>query len=238
MSGHSHWANIKGKKTTNDQQRSKVFSKVTREIILAINQSGGVVDPDINIQLRSAMEKAKEVSMPKENITRLIERIKERAEVVTEVVYEAMLHNGVSLIIKTLTDNPNRTHSELNMLLVKNGAKLVAKGSASYMFEYCGLMEIDNKTEEEILKLAETINAIDLENEEGKYYLYVPYDNLSRASKEAETIGITKAPELIYKPKTIVNLSSVEAQKTISIIERIDDHDDVQAVFSNFGFGA
>ncbi len=233
MSGHSHWATIKRKKEANDHERGKLFSKVTREIMLAIQEGGGITDPGANIRLRSAMEKAKEVNMPKDNIQRIIDRVKERRENISEVVYEAIGPSGISYVIKTASDNPRRTQTEIKILMDKNGGKLVEKGAVMYNFVLCGMFMLENKTEEEALMAAEALGAIDMENEEGTYFIYVNYDDLSAAWQKAQETGINKAPELVYKPRTYIDVDAETSQKALRLMETLEDLEDVQSTFTN-----
>ncbi|MFA6006001.1 MAG: YebC/PmpR family DNA-binding transcriptional regulator [Patescibacteria group bacterium] len=236
MSGHSHWANIKGKKEANDAARGKEFSKISREIILAIQMGGGDTDPNANLRLRMAIDKAREVNMPKENVNRLIDRIKERTESMTEVVYEAVGPAGVYVVIKTVTDNPNRTHGELSQIMNRNGGKLVEKGAVLYMFDLLGTMKLEGKTEEEALQIAETIGGLDIEKHDGVYYVVLAYELLSEALQKAQSAGISKAPELIYKPKSTVEIDAGAREKVITLLEKLEEQDDVQELFTNVEF--
>jgi YebC/PmpR family DNA-binding regulatory protein len=233
MSGHSHWSTIKHKKQANDKERGKLFSKVSREIIMAINTGGGVTDPDNNITLRSALDKAREVNMPKENIERLIERVTSKAENLTEVIYEALGPNGISLLIKTTSDNPRRTQTEVKIVLDKNGGKIVEKGAVMYMFDLCGRLEIKGKTEEEALNLTEALGGNDLEKEEDTFIIYFNYESMSRAWQKAKEHNINKVPELFYRPKSYIDVTEDKAKKTIDLLNKLDELDDVQELYTN-----
>lgn len=135
MSGHSKWANIKRKKGLNDAIRSKIFAKLSRIIALSVSDGGGIVDPDNNVKLRLAIDNAKQFNMPKENIKRAIEHgAGHGRDQLKEVVYEGFAPHGVGFIIMTITDNPNRTYSEIRTRLEKHGGKLGKPGSVSYLF--------------------------------------------------------------------------------------------------------
>lgn len=236
MSGHSHWSNVKGKKEVNDQARGKEFSKISREIILAIQLGGGDVDPDSNLRLRMAIEKAKEVNMPKENITRLVERIKERTESMSEAIYEAIGPGGSCIVIKTVTDNPNRTHSELNQIMMRNGGKLVEKGAVLYMFDLMGMLKLEGKSEEEALTVAEQIGGLDIEKNEDAYYIVLSYDKLSEALHKAQSIGISKAPVLVYRPKSVITLDEQLQKKVIVLLQKLEESEDLQELYTNVLF--
>jgi len=233
MSGHSHWSTIKRKKEANDQEKGRLFAKLTREIMLAISEGGGVADPNKNVRLRAAIEKAKEGNMPKENISRLIDRLKLRAEAVTEVVYEALGPDPVTFIIKTATDNSRRTQTDLRIILEKNGGKLVEKGGAMHNYDLRCLFTIEGVSEEEILKLIESLSAIDFEKVGETDYIYVPYTQFSEAWSKARELGFKQTPELVYKAKLAVEISPEEEARVQELIEKLEEVDEVTAVFVN-----
>ena len=235
MSGHSHWSTIKHKKAANDQERGRVFAKVSREIILAISLGGGP-NPDKNLRLRAAMETAKEVNMPKSNINRLLERAIQKVEQVTEVVYEALGQNDISYIIKTATDNPRRTQTDLKVTLDKNGGKLVAKGSVMYNYDLCGMFTVKDKSETEVLEIIEAIEAFDFVNDNNSWYIFIEYNQLSKAWQKVKELGIDRAPELIYKAKNLVKLLDKDAQKALKLAEKLEALEDVQAIFMNLDY--
>ncbi len=236
MAGHSHFANIKRKKEINDHEKSKIFGKVTREIIVAISQGGGVTDPDANLALRGALEKAREVGLPKENTDRIIEKAKNRAQLMTEVVYEALGPSGVGFMIKTATDNPRRTHADLSIFIERNGGKVVEKGAVGYQFELCGVLRLENKSEQDALVATEALGGSDVEEYESGYLIYVPYTHLAEAWQQAKKLGISQAPELVYKPIVSISVAGFEAQKVLDLMEKIEDHDDVVALYTNAQF--
>lgn len=233
MSGHSHWATIKRKKEANDQQKGREFSRVSREILLAVSLGGNVIDPDKNIRLRAAIDKAKEVNMPKDNIKRLLDRVKEKAEAVSEQVYEALLPHNVKAIIKTATDNPRRTQTDLKIVLDKNGGKLVEKGAVMYQFDLLTLFKIENRAEEEVLNLIEALNAVDFSKEDNGYYVYVPMEQFAEAWQKARELGFEKAPELVYKPKAPLTVDEATTTKVLSIAEKILAIEEVQDLYLN-----
>jgi YebC/PmpR family DNA-binding regulatory protein len=233
MAGHSHWANIKRKKEANDAQKGKLFGRVTREIILAVSAGGGNTDPNSNIALRTALDKAREVGLPKDNIARIFDRAKEKASALVEVVYEATMGNGASFMIKTATDNPRRTHSELALLLDRNGGKLVEKGGVSYLYDLCGEFFVETLAVSDILSLVEALEGFELEETGDGYYIYIEYQKMSEASNKAKELGITKAPELVYRAKSGIELPESDQSAVVSLYEKLEEHDDVQAVYTN-----
>ncbi len=235
MSGHSHWATIKRKKQAADQEKGRLFSKLTREIMIAISSGGGITDPAANVRLRAAIEKATVANLPKENIQRILERAKKKQNALTEVIYEALGPSPVTFIIKTATDNPRRTHAELGTVLDKNGGKLVEKGAVAFMYELCGLITYKG-SQDEALNLAEQVGAVDLESEDGTYFIYVPYKDLSGAWDKAKDLGVGEAPELVYRAKLRTSVDKETQDKALTLLEKLEAVDDVQEVYTNIEF--
>lgn len=233
MSGHSHWATIKRKKEATDQARGKLFSKLSREIMLAIAQGGGITDPDKNVRLRAAIAKAKEINMPKDNIERLLKRIEERTEVMTEMVYEALGPDPVTFIIKTATDNPRRTQTAIKVLLDKHGGKLVEKGAVMYNYDLLGMFTLTEVEESRLFSLLEAVGALDFENDDDTYYVYVAYDQIAKAWQQFKDQGFSKAPELVYKPKLTLEVSPEKANQALRMVELLEELDEVQEVYFN-----
>jgi len=237
MSGHSKWANIKRKKQANDQARGKVFSKLSRLITLAVLEGGGLTDPEHNIKLRLAVEKAKQFNMPKDNIQRAIERgVGPNKDLLKEIVYEAFAPYGVALIILATTDNPNRTLAEIRNILDRHEGKLGAQGSVAYLFRKSGLVVFNRGAvnEEDVFSFAEKINAFDIDQDETHFTLYLPFENLGRIKDNLNNLQYEIA-EIDYKPMSIVRVENEEkAKKILSLIEALEEHEDVQKVFGNF----
>lgn len=240
MAGHSKWANIKRKKEVNDKARGKIFAKLSRAITMAVAEGGGMPDPEFNVKLRLAIEKARQENMPKENIERAIEKGSgSSAEKLKEVKYEAFGPSGVVFVILGSTDNPNRSSAELRNILERNGGKMGAPGSVSYLFEQCGAVSFDmtKNSEEELLTFADAIHVLDIEQEEGISTIYFPFEKLGEVSQLSEKLSIELGPDAIYKPLTFVEVSDPQAKEdVINLIEIIEDLDDVQEVFSNVVF--
>jgi len=236
MSGHSKWANIKRKKEAADKKRGQIFSKLSRMITLAVLAGGGIADPEKNVKLRLAVDKAKEANMPKENILRAIERAKKaEGSALKEVTYEAFGPEGVGLIIEGSSDNPNRTLSEVKNVLARFGAKLATPGAVSYLFKRCGLIIVKKEKvdEEKIFELGGGLSAFDIDQDEEVFYLYFPFENLGKVRQVFDSIQ-PDAVEIDYKPNSLVKVSSKERAKTIlDLVEALESLDDIQKVYFN-----
>jgi YebC/PmpR family DNA-binding regulatory protein len=241
MSGHSKWSQIKRKKGMNDEKKGQIFSKISHLITLAVKEGGGIADPDNNLKLRLAVEKAKKYNMPKENIQRAIEKAKGVLEYdLREVVYEGFSVGGISLIILATTDNPNRTLSEVRKILEQNGAKFGASGSTVYHFEKCGIV-IYNKekiNEDRVLQLAEKLKAKDIEAEENYYNIFIPFEHLGRIEKLIDkSFPQPESIDIHYRPLTKIEITNKEvAEKVILLIEALEGLEDVQKVYANSSF--
>jgi len=236
MSGHSKWANIKRKKEVNDKVKGTVFAKMSRLITLAVIEGGGA-EPENNIRLRLAIDKAKLANMPKENIQRaILKGVGPNKSLIKEYIFEAFANGGVALIISTTSDNHNRTTSELRNMLDKSGAKLASQGSVAYLFNKCGLLTFNKSknTEENVFKFAEKVNAIDIDQDEASFFIYIPFDNLGKYKIFLE--GITDdSAEIDYKPTAMVEISEAGKVKALlTLIEALESLDDVHKVYGNF----
>jgi YebC/PmpR family DNA-binding regulatory protein len=236
MSGHSKWANIKRKKEANDKVKGNVFSKMSRLITLAVVEGGGITEPDNNVKLRLAIEKAHAVNMPKENIKRAIERgVGPDKNQIKEIVYEGFGPYGVNLMILGTTDNPNRTLSEIRNILEKYQGKLGGLGSVSYQFRKCGLITFSKSiiNQNKILEISDRLNAFDLNEDDQKYYVYFPYEDLGHIKSKLQDTKYDSA-EVDFKPQTIMPFEDDEKLKKISeLIDLLEASDDIQKVFTN-----
>ncbi len=239
MAGHSKWAQIKHKKAHTDAKKGKTFSKIVKEITVAVRLGGS--DAESNPRLRAAIEKAKEVNMPSENIKRAI--MKGTGELpgstYEDVNYEGYGPNGVALLIKTLTDNKNRTVSEIRHILSKHNGNLGEAGCVSWMFQQKGYILVDkNKTtEDELMAAALEAGAEDLINnpDEENFEIITPPESLISVKKilESQNIPIAFA-ETTMLPKSYVSLYGEAAEQLLRLIETLEDNEDVQNVYSNF----
>lgn len=242
MSGHSKWSTIKRQKGAADQKRGMTFTKLANIIALAAKEGGGE-DPSSNPRLRLALEQARSVNMPKENIQRAIDRGLGRlpGQTFEEVYFEGFGPGKVAFIVTGVTDNKNRTLAEIRNLFDRSGGSLGTTGSVSFMFEKKGLIHIKSKgdsVDEEELALidagAEDIEEID--SSEGKKYLvYTEATQTSQLSKNITQLGFeVESMEIIYKPTITTEIKDQEtAEKVLNFSEKLEDHDDIQSVSSN-----
>jgi len=238
MSGHSHWAGIKHKKAVVDAKRGRLWSKLARMIIVAAKSGGG--DPSANLTLRYAIEKAKAANMPKDTIEKAIKR--GTGEIggasYEEVLYEGYGPNGVAIMIEALTDNRNRTAPEIKRVLEKSGGSLGTTGCVSWMFNTKGLITVGtaNVDEDELMELALGAGAEDMENTGEVFEITCDpeaYEELKKALEEKE-IPIEVA-EISKVPQTMVAIEDEKtARRVISLMEAMEDHEDVQNAYANF----
>ncbi|WP_293444119.1 YebC/PmpR family DNA-binding transcriptional regulator [Persephonella sp.] len=239
MAGHSKWHNIRHKKARQDAKRGQLFTKLLREITVAARQGGP--DPEFNPRLRIAIEKAKKANMPIENIERAIKRGTGELEGVNyeEVVYEGYGPDGVAVIVECLTDNRNRTTSEVRHLFTKHGGNLGSSGCVSFLFEEKGVITVpkDSISEEELFEKAIEAGAEDIVSDDESYFEIrtEPKDLYSvKEALEKSGVNVEKA-ELTRIPTTTVEIKNPEtAQKLIKLLDALEDSDDVQKVYSNF----
>ncbi len=235
MSGHSKWSNIKRKKEVTDKAKGATFAKLSRVITLAVIEGGGIPDSENNVRLRLAIERARALNMPKENIARAVEKgTGENKQSLKEVIYEAFAPHGVALIITATTDNSNRTHAELRMFLERNGGKL-GSGGVSYLFQKCGSVLFENVDDPFVLHFSDKISALDIEQEGRTYIIYFPFENLVKVKEHSEGFTPTVI-ETVYKPQSTVQLSQQQEEQVINLILHLEEMDDVQSVFSNAEF--
>ncbi len=238
MAGHSHWAGIKHKKAAIDAKRGKIWSKLSRAIIVAAKMGGP--DPDTNLKLRYAINDAKEVSMPKDNIERAIKKGSGEAggDNYEEIIYEGHGPAGVAVMVEILTDNRNRTAPEIRKIFEVCGGKLGSTGCAAWMFERKGLVVIpaDQTDEESLMDLALEAGADDVVLQGESFSVTCPvdaYNDLCAAIEAAE--GLTPETQSIgYLPNETVTIGGDDAKKSIKLLDKLDDHDDVQSVSANF----
>lgn len=234
MSGHSKWSQIKRKKGLKDKQKGNIFSKMSRLLTLAVIQGGGITDPQNNVRLRFAIDKAKSFNMPKDNIERAIEKgAGDNAQSLTETDYEAFSHEGIAILIVAATDNPNRTTSEVRNVLERFGAKLGHQGSVLYLFKKMAWLRVDKNeiTEDGLYKFAEKIAAFDIDQDEEAYYVYYPFENLTISRNILP--GLSSLPEIIFRPQTSIPLDQPKLERLLNLVDELESMDDVQGVFHN-----
>lgn len=238
MSGHSHWATTHRQKDVNDAKRAAVFTKYGRNIIVAASHGGG--NPDTNFSLRLAIDQARQVNMPKDNIDRAIKRgtgeLKDGA-VIEDILYEGYGPGNVAMIIQTTTDNRNRTVSEIKSLFTKANGKIGAIGSALFLFKQTGEIIIDSTGKDHDAAELDIIDAgaEDIETiEENILAIYVPFENLKITKDALEKKGYAvKSAGLTYLPLQTTSLDSKTKEQYDALFEKLDEHPDVQRVWDN-----
>jgi YebC/PmpR family DNA-binding regulatory protein len=236
MSGHSHWATIKHKKGAIDAKRGKLWSKLSRAIIIAAKHGGG--DPTMNLKLRYAIDKAREVSMPKDNIERAIKRGTGELEgqQFEELTYEGFGPGGTALMVDILTDNRNRTNGEVRKIFEKTGGNMGSAGCVGYLFERKGRFAVPaaGVDEDALLSVALDAGADDMKRD-GAHFEILCDPSAFNKVKEALTANKIEPEqsEITQVAKTYVDCDVETAKKVLRLIEAIDDHDDVQNVYSN-----
>tara|TARA_B100000780_G_C20978177_1_gene390763 strand:+ start:40 stop:765 length:726 start_codon:yes stop_codon:yes gene_type:complete len=235
MAGHSHWAGIKHKKGRADKERSKIFSKLSREITVAAKL--GDKDPDMNPRLRTAIQAAKQANVPKENIARAISK----SEVDANQNYQNLRYEGfgpfnVALIIETLTDNKNRSASNIRTILQKNGGRLGESGSTAHLFFSCGVMHVAKQkfSDEDILEIAIDAGAKDCKSHNDFHEIISEKEDFYKVKSIIEK----KIDEFDYsgvewRPHITINIEKEQNEKIVNLLELLDDDDDVQNTFIN-----
>ncbi|AZO95036.1 YebC/PmpR family DNA-binding transcriptional regulator [Halocella sp. SP3-1] len=239
MAGHSKWANIKHKKSKEDAKRGKLFSKLSKMISLAAREGGG--DPEMNSDLRLAIQKAKDNNMPNDNIERAVKRGTGELEGVDyeKFVYEGYGPGGVALYLDLMSDNRNRTAAEIRHLLSKHGGNLGESGCVAWMFKRRGqlivdLAEIDYDEDEVMLEALEA-GAEDVSVEDGMVTIFTDPSNFEESRKKLEEAGLKfSAADIAMIPDNTIELDKVTAKKNLKLMDVLEDHDDVQEVYSNF----
>ena len=237
MAGHSKWAQIKRKKAVTDARRGQLWTKLLKEITVAARLGGG--EPSANARLRSAIQEAKGANVPNDNIDRAIKRGTGQLEGFTyeEITYEGYGPGGVAILVETLTDNKNRTVSEVRHLFSKSGGNLGENGCVAWMFQKRGFFAIDKGTmsEEAFMDLALELEADDISLEDETYEIYTAPEDFSPVLDQLEERGIDLvAQELAMLPQSSVELGADEAPKLLNLLEALEDNDDVQHVWANF----
>ncbi|MGH2359135.1 MAG: YebC/PmpR family DNA-binding transcriptional regulator [bacterium] len=237
MSGHSKWHNIRLKKERVDQVRGKLFSKLAREISVAAKEGGG--DPDGNARLRTAIERGREAGMPSDNIERAIQRGTGQVEGASyeTITYEGYAQGGVALMVETLTDNRNRTASEIRNVFTKNGGAMSEAGSVAWMFDRKGLISVDRSkaTEDDVLVAALEAGAEDVRSVGDVYEVVTTPEQFYKVRQALEAAKIPVASsDLTMVPKSTVRVEGKEAQQVLRLMEALEEHDDVQQAYANF----
>ena len=238
MSGHSKWSTIKRQKGANDAKRGALFTKVAREISVAARQGGG--DPDANYRLRLAMEKARSVNMPADNIKRTIDKATGGGdgEQFEEIVYEGYGPGGVAVLVEAATDNRNRTAAEVRSIFTKTGGQLAGSGAVAWQFEPRGLIAVTRGAQidpDEVELAAIDAGAEDVESDDVTIEIYTSPGELEAVRKALEGAGVpVDSAENTMVAKQTVELDSNKARQALRLVELLEDLDDVQRVTANF----
>jgi YebC/PmpR family DNA-binding regulatory protein len=238
MAGHSHWSNIARKKAVIDNKRGKVWSKLAKLIMAAAKAGGG--DPVMNLRLRYAIDDAKAISMPKENIQRAIKVGTGEIEGgnLDEVLYEGYGPGGVAVLCEILTDNRNRTAPEIRKVFELNGGNLGATGCVGYLFDRKGvfMIPLESANEDQLMEIALEAGADDVQRLEDKFEVTCNPSNFTAVSEALSAAKITpESAQITRIPTNTVEVSDVEtAKRVLALVEELDNHDDVQSVSANF----
>ena len=239
MSGHSKWASIKHSKGKADKQRSKIFSKLSKEISVAAKL--GDKDPDMNPRLRSAIQAARSANMPKDNIERAIDKSSASVEANFENLrYEGFGPDKIAVIVETLTDNKNRTASNIRTIFQKSGGSFGTQGSASHNFSQIGIIKIDKKeiSDDKIFELAIESGAEECISKDSFHEIQCLMSEIYNVKKNLEkTIANFISTEIEWVPLNSVDVAKDKVEAAIEFLETLEDDDDVQNVYSNINFG-
>ena len=239
MAGHSKWANIKHKKAKEDARRSKLFSKLSKKIMVAVRESGD--DPEYNSDLRLAIQKAKDNNMPNENIERAIKRGTGELEGVDfeRIIYEGYGPGGAALYLDLMSDNRNRTASEIRHIFSEHGGSLGEEGCVAWMFERRGQLMVDLKEDDrdydQVSLQAIEAGAEDIELDEGVIEILTAPQDFEEVRSNLQELGLSfSSADIAMIPKNKVELEASNAKKVLRLMEELEDHEDVQEVYSNF----
>lgn len=237
MSGHSKWSTIKRKKAVNDARRGKMFTKLARDITIAAREGGG--DEEMNVSLRLAVDKAKAANMPKDNIDRAIKRgtgeLKDQADF-EEQMFEAYGPSGVALIVEVMTDNRNRTIADLKHTMSRSGGNMAEPGSVAWQFEQKGYISLPSEGQafDDVFLIAAEAGAEDVVDADDFMEVYTPREILHDVLKALNSAGLMiDEARLDWVPKVSIDLEPEPATKVMSLIEELEDLDDIQQVYSN-----
>jgi YebC/PmpR family DNA-binding regulatory protein len=237
MSGHSKWSQIRRQKGANDAKRGAIFTKVARDISMAAREGGG--DPDGNFRLRLAMEKARSVNMPAENVKRAIERAVGGGdgEHYEEIVYEGYGPGGAAILVQAATDNKNRTAAEIRAIFTKAGGQLAGSGAVAWQFQPRGVLMIPRKKRDadEIALQAIDAGADDVDSDDDPVEVYTEPGQLEAVRQALKQAGlVVESAELTMKPRNTVALEAGQVRQNLKLVEALEDQDDVQRVSANF----
>ncbi|MEM9554937.1 MAG: YebC/PmpR family DNA-binding transcriptional regulator [Acidobacteriota bacterium] len=236
MAGHSKWANIKRRKGAQDAKRGKLFTRLLREVTVAAREAGG--DPDGNPRLRAAIQECKNNNCPNDTIDRAIKKGTGEIEgqILEEVTYEGYGPGGVAMLVETMTDNRNRTVSEVRHLFSKHGGNLGQDGSVAYLFNRQGYFQVDPETmgEEDLMELALELEVEDISTDKGAFEIFTDPGRYLEIKEELATRDVAAEGQLAMIPTTSVELDEDKLPQVLRLVEAMEDLDDVQNVWANF----
>jgi YebC/PmpR family DNA-binding regulatory protein len=236
MAGHSKFKNIQFRKDRQDKIRSKLFSKLSRDITIAAKH--GVPDPTSNARLRLAIANAKAESMPKDNIDRAIKKaLGGEADLMEEIRYEGFAPGGVGLIVEVLTDNRNRAAGNVRSLFTKAGGNLAETGAVSFMFDRLGEIVYPREagSDDAVMEAAIEAGASDVESDEDGHTIYSAFEDLNAVAEALEaSLGPAKSTGVVWKPQNEAPIAGDDAAKLVKLLDALDDDDDVQNVYGNY----
>lgn len=234
MSGHSKWSNIKNKKAANDAARGSVFTKMAKGITIAVKKGGGVGDPNQNFSLRLAVDKARAVNMPKENIDRAIDKgLGKSGSELAELTIEVFAPDGVMAILEVVTDSRNRTVAEIRTLIEKHGGRMGEQGSVTYLFDHCGIVHTQEEITEDLQLELIDLGMTDMVKEETGSTIYTIAESMHDVVKYLHKKGITVGGMIGYRPKLTVEIE--DSARVEEFLEIISEYEDVQEVYANLG---
>ena len=236
MSGHSKWANIKNRKGAQDKKRSEAFTKMAKNILTAIRENGGNTNPENNNSLRTAIDRAKLASMPKENIERLLKNFEAKKDNLVSFWLEGYASVGVPLMIEVETDNKNRTLGEVKLILKNHGVSLGESGSVAYLFDRKGEIELGNKlTDDQQLEIID-LGVEDIEEN----YLYVRVEDMENISQllESKNLEVVSKSIVMRSKSPIIIDNEDQVEKVVDLVEDLEDNEDVVSVFAGFTYNA
>jgi YebC/PmpR family DNA-binding regulatory protein len=236
MSGHSKWSTIKRQKGATDAKRGQLFTKLAREITVAART--GLPDPEANGRLRLAVQRARAENMPRDNIERAIERAKSAGagDNFDDVTYEAFMPGGIALIVQAQTDNRNRTVSEVRAVVTRGGGSVGADGSVAWMFDSVGQIAVkpNGASEDDVAMIAIDAGATEFESDDDTTIVFTDPQDLHKVQESLTAEGLeVDSFELVMKAKDLITVEPDAAVKIIRVIERLEDLDDVQSVYTN-----
>ena len=234
MSGHSKWSTIKHKKAANDAVKGSVFTKMAKGITIAVKKGGGIGDPDKNFSLRLAVDKARSVNMPKENIDRAIDKgMGKSGSELAELTIEAFAPSGILVILELVTDSRNRAVAEIRNLIEKHGGRMGEPGSVMHAFEKCGIVHTEGEVDEGLQLELIDLGMTDVVTDETGSTIYTTPEHMHTVIKYLHEKGMNVGGTIGYRPKTTIEIA--DSSKVEEFLETVSEYDDVQEVYANLG---